>query len=208
MTVAAILLGAVVLVWLVVSVIVLVIKYNDFGDTVTDLRSALQQQQSTNTAQDEALKEANRRLAEAGQPPVSVPPSPAEPGATGATGQQGPRGYPGPQGATGATGATGPAGARGPRGLTGATGATGNQGVAGPPGPQGPTGEPGHDGKDGAAGERGPQGEQGPAGPPGSVTPGDYLCADGQVMTGFSVHADGSANVVCQPQILPKGNKS
>lgn len=194
---------AVGVVWLVVSVIVLVIRVNDNGRTIEDMLA-------TNTAQDQAIREANERLIDAGQAPVPVPPTPVapEPGEAGEPGEQGDPGDPGdpgPQGPTGDTGPQGPKGEdgkRGPRGFTGLDGpagppgADGATGPAGAQGPQGPKGEPGEPGADG---QQGPQGERGPA---GTITPGIYQCPDGQVLTGFTVHGDGSVSLSCQQGVI------
>lgn len=150
----------------------------------------------TNTAQDEALAEANRRLRQAGRRPVTAPAVPevvageqGERGATGATGATGPRGRTvvGPRGPAGQS-VVGPPGPRGPVGPAGES-VTGPQGEPGEPGadstvpgPRGPAGPAGKDGESvvGPKGDRGdpgpagadstvpgPQGDPGPAGPQG-----------------------------------------
>jgi len=195
-------------VWLCASVVVLVVQSHDRDAQIRDLRSTVETGQSVNAAQDEALKEANRRLEEAGQEPVSVPPTPAtqgEPGATGergATGPQGPRGYPGATGPQGVPGATGKRGARGFTGLDGPTGPQGPEGPAGPPGEQGPKGDQGPVGDQGPKGDPGATGDTGPQGPAGSVVPGNYLCHDGQYMVGFTVNPNGTATPVCQQLLI------
>jgi hypothetical protein len=198
---AAMGLALLLLVWLVGSVIVLAIRTNHNGDKIDSL-------QSTNAAQDEALKEANRRLEQAGEPTVAVPdtpapsPQPGEPGASGEPGAMGPRGYPG---ATGATGPQGPEGKRGPRGFTGLDGPVGVKGDPGATGQQGEQGPPGPQGDPGPKGEQGNQGPQGDTGPAGTANPGTYSCPDGQVVVGFTVSGDGSVNLSCQQQFLPGG---
>lgn len=122
------------------------------------------------------------------------------PGPTGATGPVGPRGVRGVAGTDGTDGAEGKRGPRGFTGLDGTDGAAGQNGAqggtgpAGPAGPQGPSGSNGSNGQDGATG---------PVGPPGTALPGSYQCPDGQVLTGFTVAADGSVSLNCQAQILP-----
>lgn len=91
-------------------------------------------------------------------------------------------------------------------------GRPGGNGTDGEPGAPGQNGSPGADGKDGAKGEQGDKGEPGapgPAGPPGTALPGTYSCPAGEVMTAFSVAADGSVSISCQPlPAMPgEGNK-
>jgi len=126
--------------------------------TVVRWSDDLRETQAVNQAQDSALAEANRRLAEAGEPPVTTPePGPA--GEPGQVGPQGPAGPPGPQGPRGPAGARGLQGIRGALGEPGAEGATGATGATGAQGPAGPQGE---------TGEQGPQGPVGPAGADGA----------------------------------------
>lgn len=131
-----------------------------------------------NVAQDEALKEANRRLRNAGKRPVPTPATPevviGERGQSGATGETGARGLRGEPGADGRS-IVGPAG---PPGRPGSDGVDG-QSIVGPPGPVGRTGDTGKDGQSitgpkGDTGDRGPEGPAGPAGPAGadSTVPG------------------------------------
>jgi len=126
--------------------------------TVVRQSNEIRETQAVNEAQDSALAEANRRLAEAGEPPVATPgPGPA--GEPGQVGPQGPAGPPGPRGLAGPVGARGLQGIRGALGEPGAEGATGAAGATGAQGPAGPQGE---------TGEQGPQGPAGPAGADGT----------------------------------------
>jgi hypothetical protein len=198
LTVLAILVAGLVLM-LLIGVRLYVLSQND-----REQAEQIGRLEGTNSAQDEALAEANRRLEEAGEPPVEVPATPA-PGEQGETGEQGDTGETGPRGLTGATGPQGPrgeAGKRGPRGFTGIDGPVGPAGPAGadgatgPQGPQGPKGEPGPPGADG---EQGPQGERGPA---GTANPGVYQCPDGHVLTGFTISEGGGVTLSCQQSVL------
>jgi len=125
--------------------------------TVANQSDQIRETQAVNTAQDSALAEANRRLTEAGEPPVPTPePGPAgEPGQVGPVGPvgpPGPQGVRGPMGARGLQGIRGAAGEEGAEGSTGGTGATGAQGPKGETGEQGPAGADGQDGTDGTDG--------------------------------------------------------
>lgn len=183
-------------VWLVVTVVVLALRFDDYSSTVTDLRSRV-------TAQDEALAEANRRLEASGQDPVVVSSEPGDQGPAGEPGEDstvpGPAGPPGPAGEDGADGRRG---MRGPTGSNGESirGPVGEPGPQGPVGPAGPQGPPGEDGKDSSV--PGPEGPQGPAGPAGSVTPGVYMCPDGQVLVGFTVGEGGGVSLNCQQSVI------
>ena len=158
--------------------------------------------EQTTKAQGEALDEANKKLAEAGETPVEVPPSPdpetdvivvpgktgatgprGAPGATGATGPEGPRGFTGdqgPRGFRGPAGPVGPAGRAGADGAPGEPGATGAKGDKGDTGGQGPKGEKGDTGDQGPKGEKGDKGEAGDTGPAGPSGPAG---ADGTTPT-------------------------
>lgn len=191
--------------WLAVTVV----RYgSDLDDARAD-RAALAKAVEANS---DALRDANRRLEDAGEPTVPVPPSPTvEPGPQGEPGAAGVQGPPGPQGPAGEAGKRGPrgfTGLDGPRGLPGAQGPageiglTGATGPAGPQGEQGPRGEPGpkgEPGETGPVGPQGPQGEVGPQGPPGTAQPGTYLCADGFYVHGFTVDVTGAVTLDCQP---------
>ena len=125
--------------------------------TVVQQSDQIRHEQAVNTAQDNSLAEANRRLIEAGEKPVPTPePGPA--GEPGLSGPAGPQGIPGSTGPTGRRGLPGRNGVNGERGMTGAPGA---RGAIGLPGPQGERGEKGD------TGETGPQGPAGPAGADG-----------------------------------------
>lgn len=162
-----------------------------------------QAQQAAIVALQAGLDEANDRLAEQGEPPVAVPD--VEPG----TDPQiipGPQGVPGVQGIQGRTGPPGEIGPPGPVGRPGKDGADstvpGPMGPIGPagadstvPGPTGPAGPPGADST-----VPGPQGIRGPQ---GTAKPGDYACPDGEVMTGFSVDAEGAVTLACEDTTPP-----
>lgn len=172
--------------WLVFTVVRLAVQTDDYGDTIAQL-------EDSNHAQDEALREANRRLEDAGQPPVTVPePSPGTPGEPGAAGEEGPPGPQGPAGEDGKRGPRGFTGLDGPRGATGPAGADGEDGARGPQGEPGPPGPPGADGTDGATGPQGPQG------PAGTALPGTYSCPAGEAVVGFTVTADGDVVLECR----------
>jgi hypothetical protein len=187
---------------LVVSVVVLAERFHAYSDTTKDLRDTVTQMQATNVAQDQALKEANRRLAQAGQPPVPVPEAPTpEPGAQG---DQGPRGETGPQGPAGPPGPAGPQGStgkRGPRGFTGLDGPVGSTGNPGPRGEQGPPGPKGDQGPAGADGQPGPKGDPGDPGPQGPAGPAGPTCPDGfhtEAATIVTIeHPTGEPALVC-----------
>ena len=181
---------------------------------------------SANNAQDRALREANRRLEQAGQPQVPVPDTGgapilttaalvaaltvycAEPTAlcVGPRGPQGPAGesgMTGKRGPRGFTGLDGPVGPVGDPGKPGQNGSDGGQGPQGPPGPQGPKGDPGPQGPAGQDGAPGADGQDGQPGPAGTANPGSYACPAGQVVTGFTVGPDGGVTLDCQAQLLP-----
>lgn len=120
-------------------------------------------------------------------------------------GQIGPQGAIGPAGPIGPIGPIGPRGPQGPKGDTGDAGAAGAVGATGI-GEQGATGAQGEAGPAGPQGERGPAGSTGPAGPAGTAQPGAYACPDGQVLTGFTVAADGSVTVACAAPPIPPTN--
>lgn len=154
-----------------------------------------------------ALREANRRLREAGEEPVTVPDDDLPDDTGPALGPQGPQGPPGVDGQNGRDGSDGTDGADG---IDGNVGAPGDDGTDGATGPSGTDGQPGPQGPPGPAGAVGPQGEQGPAGPagppgpPGSgIQPGAYICAEGNYMAGFTVSDDGGIDIACRP--LPAG---
>lgn len=160
------------------------------------------QLEGENTAQSEALAEANRRLAEAGQAPVPVPEpgEPGTPGEQGEVGEQGPAGEPGPAGPAGVAGDDGK---RGPRGFTGIDGPAGPPGAQGPQGPRGEQGPSGPKGEPGEPGPPGTDGVDGAPGPAGTAQPGTYACPENQVLTGFTVTADGGVVLDCRPPLLP-----
>lgn len=138
------------------------------GDTARgEDRAAIEELRDANTAQDRALREANRRCREAdGCTPVPTPPvvvegDPGATGPTGATGQQGARG-PGPSAAQvavavaaycsgGACSGPGPSEAQVAAAVTTYCDRNGQC-----RGPEGDTGASGSAGSDGKAGERGP----------------------------------------------------
>jgi len=142
--------------------------------TVANQSDQIRETQSVNQAQDSALAEANRRLTEAGEPPVMTP----EPGPAGETGQIGPQGPPGPQGPQGPRGPVGARGLQGIRGALGEPGAEGATGAAGATGAQGPAGP---------QGETGEQGPQGPAGPAGADGADGQDGKDGQSAFPFTI---------------------
>lgn len=191
MTTGLVMLVALGVIGLVAAAIWLVVRVNDM--------------QATNTAQDAAIREANERLVDAGEPPVTVPPTPSEPeqGEPGETGEAGPAGPAGPRGLPGVDGTDGQDGKRGPRGFTGIDGTQGPpgaDGATGPQGAQGPQGPKGEAGPPGPAGEQGPQGATGPA---GTANPGTYNCGDGQVLIGFTVNGDGGVSLNCHSSVPP-----
>lgn len=93
----------------------------------------------------DVVAEANSRLIEAGEKPVTVPPVA---GPQGTPGERGPRGFPGEDGRDGQDGRPGRDGdtITGPRGPTGTPGADST--IPGPPGPIGPPGPAGTPGRD------------------------------------------------------------
>lgn len=133
--------------------------------------------------------EANSRLIEAGEKPVTAPPV----GAQGLPGIRGPRGLPGRPGADGKDGGDGTDGERGPRGFLGGFGPVGEVGPRGPVGPQGP---PGPVGPVGPPGPAGPQGPPGPAGADGAPGP---TCPDGSTPQRRTIITDGGPEqaVIC-----------
>ena len=182
------------------------------------LKTANSLQQEAIDKQQEALNEANRRLAEAGETPVPPPivnnvTVPGEQGATGLrgprgfTGDQGPRGFrgpPGPVGPVGPAGDDGADGTDGTDGLNGTDGTDGADGATGPAGPKGDKGEPGPKGDQGDPGPAGPAGPAGPTGPAGTALPGLYACPSGQYVTAITVNADGTLSLTCEG-FLPPG---
>lgn len=154
-----------------------------------DVESAADREQ-LHAALDEvavALAEANAKLVEAGERPVTEPPEVEQ-----IVGPAGPRGLRGPQGVRGEQGPPGPRGERGPAGVDGSDGEPGAPGPQGEPGPVGPPGPAGPAGPQGPAGERGPQGERGPAGP---------ACPDGYTGQTLTVLTTGGTRDVwaCTP---------
>lgn len=143
-----------------------------------------------------AVAEANNRLTQAGESPVSVPDVPTPETVRGADGQQG---RPGEDGQDGRDG------------VDGEDGLPGEQGQPGKDGKEGPAGRPGEPGKDGTAGVDGapgapgppPTAEQmlaalerfcgerdgcrGPAGNDGAQGPAGPACPDGYVPTPMNV---------------------
>jgi hypothetical protein len=188
------LLGVFVSVLALASVGYIVVKVLQLNDSVQTLQVANTNQDATLAAQEAALREANRRLQQAGGTPVAVPETPPPaPARDGAVGAQGARGLVGP---VGAPGATGPSGARGPRGLDGAPGPVGETGPAGVPGSSGSKGEKGDTGPQGPKGEtgdRGPAGADGadgatgPQGPAGQIPDQTWDCPAGQYESGGDV---------------------
>lgn len=160
-------------------------RLNAEVDELSALVSALNDQALANKA---ALREANRRLREAGQEPVEVPET--DEALDGVPGPPGERGERGPAGSKGERGEQGNPGDDG----IGRPGEQGAQGAPGEPGPQGPQGEPG---PQGPKGDAGPAGPQGPAGP--GIAAGSYICGDGSYMTGFTVDGSGSVTIACRP---------
>jgi len=160
--------------------------------TVASQSDQIRETQAVNTAQDSALAEANRRLTEAGEPPVPTPePGPA--GEPGQVGPVGPVGPPGPQGVRGPVAARGLQGIRGAAGDDGADGATGAQGPKGETGPQGPAGPAGTDGADGQDGTDGTDGTDGADPWPFTFTftvPSDIPGQDGHTYI-VTCHVDG-----------------
>jgi hypothetical protein len=142
-------------------------------------------------------------------PPVVIPGIPGPRGFSGAPGPRGPTGLPGatgPRGPRGVDGAPGPVGENGPTGPPGSTGPRGDKGdtgATGPQGEQGPKGETGDRGPVGADGPAGADGATGAQGPAGTTLPGTYTCPDAQTLHGFTVAADGSVTLDCQPALLP-----
>jgi len=100
----------------------------------------------------------------------------------------------------------GPQGPRGPRGLPGIDGTDGTNGIDGLPGDAGPPGPPltAEQLADAVADYCALHGGcEGPAGADGSVVPGDYQCAVGEYLQGFTVHDDGTVTLNCQPNPFP-----
>lgn len=208
------------LVFVVARVYVLGQNDQDQTEEIGELRG-------TNAAQDQALKEANERLSDAGQPTVDVPdtPAPAEAAEVSPSMLESAlatlcgdcRGHAGATGAAGLTGKRGPRGVEGPastvpgpRGPAGADSTVpGPRGADGPPGPgcveevglaqcQGPKGEQGEPGQDGSNGAPGVNGQD------GTAQPGSYSCPEGQTMTGFTITAGGGVVLDCTAPLLPR----
>lgn len=139
-----------------------------------------------------ALKEANRRLRDAGEDPVDLPDvDDGTDGVPGVPGERGPEGEPGDSGDDGRPGMPGD---------PGDDGRPGEQGAPGPVGPVGPAGPQGPPGADSTVpGPKGDQGPPGPAGPAGTVQPGGYLCGEGEYLAGFSVSPEGGVTLTCRP---------
>lgn len=98
---------------------------------------------------------------------------------------------------------------RGPSGQPGKPGADGSDGVDGTDGLNGQDGAPGAKGDPGPKGEKGDPGERGPAGAdgaPGTARPGSYACPSGQYLDGFTIGADGTVSLSCQPVPTFPGN--
>ncbi|WP_436700986.1 hypothetical protein [Nocardioides sp. BYT-33-1] len=157
--------------------------------------------EATAKVRDATIAELQKRCADAaGCTPVVVPE--AIRGATGDRGIQGPVGPPGPRGES----CVEELGLRTCRGDDGANGATGEPGANGADGTPGKDGAAGKDGAQGPQGDPGPAGPAGPQGPAGTAQPGSYSCPDGEVMSGFTVAADGSVSITCRPATpLPQG---
>jgi hypothetical protein len=157
-TVLAWLVGVVVLlalVWLTARVATLSDRVTESRSDRSDLRHLVEQQGS-------ALDDANAKLVQLGQEPVTQPETPPSLPLV----LQGRRGLSCVEqlGLGVCRGPGGPPGLQGKPGKRGDDGAT----VAGPSGTDGATGPAGPPGKDGKDGAPGPQGEQGPAGPAGA----------------------------------------
>jgi hypothetical protein len=160
-----VILGVVLLiVWLIARVGTLSDQVSESREDRTDLRHLVEQQGS-------ALDDANARLVELGQEPVTQPEAPPSLPLV----LQGRRGLSCVE-QLGLGVCRGPGGPPGPPGTTGKQGKDGAT-VVGEPGADGATGPAGKDGADGKDGAQGPPGEQGPAGPAGrgiaSTTCGD-----------------------------------
>lgn len=153
-----------VLAWLVVIVVALLIvwlvgRVASLSDRVAESRSDRADLRHLVEDQGSALDDANAKLVELGQEPVTQPEAPPSLPLV----LQGRRGLSCVEelGLGVCRGPVGPQGAVGKRGDDGAT-------VTGPAGQDGEAGQQGPKGEQGEAGPQGEQGPQGPAGPPGA----------------------------------------
>lgn len=92
---------------------------------------------------------------------------------------------------------------RGDEGQGGEDGADGQDGAPGADGAKGERGEKGEKGDPGAPGADGAPGKDGA---PGTAQPGSYACPSGQYLEGFSIGADGTVSLSCQPVPVFPGN--
>ena len=181
-----------------------------------DLAAAVDKQQA-------ALEKANRRLVDAGKPPVTPPPTPSV-----VTGPQGVQGVPGPPPTSAAvlqavtlycavhSCSEPPSDPQVAAAVAGycangrCQGAAGPQGATGAQGPQGPG--PTETQIAAAVANycstsdrcRGTKGDPGEDGQDGTAVPGDYTCESGQYVTGFAVASNGAVSLHCAG-LLPPG---
>lgn len=187
--------------WAIAFILGLAANQNESSRDRADLRAQLEHATEQLDQQGKALDDANARLVQLGEEPVDASPPSVPPVLQGRRGLSCVEdlGYSlcrGPQGPVGEKGKPGDDGSDGVGvpGETGAPGQAGKDGTAGKDGSQGPQGEPG------------PAGPAGPPGPAGAAVPGSYSCPDGEVMSGFTVAADGSVSIACRPATpLPQG---
>ena len=171
-----------------------------------ELHAKLDEQGATIEQQRRALEEANRRCTVAeGCVPVPTPETPDDDGDVVTVPIPGPKGDKGDRGAS-CIEALGFNRCRGDEGKGGSDGADGDPGSDGINGQDGAPGAPGAKGDTGPKGDKGDPGERGPAGPPGTAQPGSYACPSGQYLEGFSIGADGTVSLTCQPVPVFPGN--
>jgi hypothetical protein len=188
-------------------------KLEDAEGTIISHSAAIKKANEKQAELDEALDQANARLRRHDLPPVPVPP-PTPPSTAG---QRGPRGFPGP-GPTRAQVAAAVAtecadGCTSVQQIAAAVerycaaNVCGTQGEAGAQGPAGPVGPGATDDQVQAQVDAycaaNPCGSQGPKGDPGTALPGQYACAEGEVMRGFTVAEDGAVTLECVESFPP-----
>jgi type II secretory pathway pseudopilin PulG len=224
---------AVVTVWIIVvlialaGIILLVWRLTSLQASDTDAHAQITQLKKINDQQDAVIAEANRRLIAAGKHPVKGPqglPGATGPGPTSAQVNDAVALY------CASTGVCSPSEAdvalavsrycnnrgecKGPEGTAGTDGTNGTDGL---PGETGATGPPPTDAQildavttycsihAGCQGPAGQDGTNGTDGKDGSVVPGDYQCGTGFYLEGFTVAADGTVTLNCQPNFPPGG---
>jgi hypothetical protein len=217
---------AVVTVWIIVvlialaGIILLVWRLTSLQASDTDAHAQITQLKKINDQQDAVIAEANRRLIAAGKHPVR-----GLPGIAGATG-------PGPTSDEVRAAVAlwcSQVGMSPCRPTQDQVALAVAQNCSQDGKCHGKPGRPGKDGTDGIDGTDGTDGTDGAPGPPptdaqvlagvtdycaihgacqgkdGSVVPGDYQCGIGFYLEGFTVAADGTVSLNCQPNFPPGG---